>query len=257
MRHRYIIDNYDDLPDNILFIHPTRYQWHNDDPDYDGLPMLRHFRFPYLASEGYVNIRCAWSLGCPSEIKPLEEEGEHRQAVHAGGDYKKAFEHLFPGAEVPKFVGVSCCAQFAVTREKIRERKKEDYVKYREWLLETPLDDSISGRILEYSWHSKSIPSSVVTVLFKSLRYVGLRIPVQMSVSWALILTINPWEHVHIGEGKTWAEHTVPKRSKLRPSSDSLKIWHPFIGSTIPVLSLITPSPASHLAHVKFFSAPA
>jgi hypothetical protein len=35
---RFIIDNYDKLPDHVLFIHPNRYQWHNDDPDYDGLP---------------------------------------------------------------------------------------------------------------------------------------------------------------------------------------------------------------------------
>ncbi|KAF2798288.1 hypothetical protein K505DRAFT_233696 [Melanomma pulvis-pyrius CBS 109.77] len=149
----FIIDNYDKLPDNILFIHPQRYQWHNDDPDYDGLPMLRHFQLPYLETEGYVNIRCAWALGCPAEIKPLEEEGEHRAAVHAGGQYKAGFEMLFPELEVPKEVGVSCCAQFAVTKEKIRERKKEDYVRYREWLLTTELEDSISGRILEYSWH--------------------------------------------------------------------------------------------------------
>ena len=153
--YRYIIDNYDKLPDNVLFIHPNRYQWHNDDPDYDGLPMLRHFQLPYLEEQGYVNIRCAWSLGCPAEIKPLAEEGEHREAVHAGGDYKKAFQTLFPGKEIPKEVGVSCCAQFAATREKIRERKKEEYVKYREWLMETDLADSISGRVLEYSWHSK------------------------------------------------------------------------------------------------------
>ena len=155
---RYIIDNYDTLPDNILFIHPNRYQWHNDDPDYDGLPMLRHFQLPYLEKEGYVNIRCAWSLGCPSEIKPLAEEGEHREAVHAGGQYKKAFEQLFPGDKVPAVVGVSCCAQFAATREKIRERTKEQYEKYRDWIMETDLGDAISGRVFEYSWHSKSIP---------------------------------------------------------------------------------------------------
>lgn len=153
--YSYIIDNYDKLPDNILFIHPNRYQWHNDDPDYDGLPMLRHFQLPYLEEQGYVNIRCAWSLGCPAEIKPLAEEGEHREAVHAGGDYKKAFQTLFPEKKVPKEVGVSCCAQFAATKEKIRERRREDYVRYREWLVNTDLDDSISGRVLEYSWHSK------------------------------------------------------------------------------------------------------
>jgi hypothetical protein len=124
--NRYIIDHYDTLPDNVLFIHPNRFQWHNDDPDYDGLPMLRHFQLPYLEAEGYVNIRCAWSLGCPSEIKPLAEAGEHREAVHAGGDYKKAFQELFPEEKVPETVGVSCCAQFAATREKIRQRKKDE-----------------------------------------------------------------------------------------------------------------------------------
>ncbi|KAF2452072.1 hypothetical protein P171DRAFT_450732 [Karstenula rhodostoma CBS 690.94] len=149
----YIIDNYDRLPDNVLFLHPNRYQWHNDDPDYDGVPMLRHFQMPYLEQEGYVNIRCAWSLGCPDEIKPLVEEGEHRDQVHAGGDYKKAFQVLFPGVDVPTYVGVSCCAQFAATKEKIREREKSDYQRYRRWLLETDLEDSISGRIMEYSWH--------------------------------------------------------------------------------------------------------
>ncbi|KAJ4334635.1 hypothetical protein N0V87_006671 [Didymella glomerata] len=149
----YIIDNYDSLPDNILFIHPNRYQWHNDDPDYDGLPMLRRLQLPFLEEQGYVNIRCAWSLGCPAEIKPLAEEGEHREAVHAGGDYKKAFQTLFPDKAVPKEVGVSCCAQFAATREKIWEKKKSEYQRYRQWLLDTELGDSISGRVLEYSWH--------------------------------------------------------------------------------------------------------
>ena len=92
----YIIDNYDALPDNILFIHPNRYQWHNDDPDYDGLPMLRRLQLPFLEEQGYVNIRCAWSLGCPAEIKPLAEEGEHREAVHAllNGQRVLLFAHM-------------------------------------------------------------------------------------------------------------------------------------------------------------------
>lgn len=149
----YIIDHYASLPDNILFIHPTRYQWHNDDPDYDGLPMLRRFQLPYLEAEGYVNIRCAWSLGCPEEIRPHANAGEHRDNVHAGGAYKTAFEQLFPGVEVPQSVGVSCCAQFAATKEKIRERGLDEYKKWRDWILNTELDDSISGRVMEYSWH--------------------------------------------------------------------------------------------------------
>ncbi|KAF2146922.1 uncharacterized protein K452DRAFT_315120 [Aplosporella prunicola CBS 121167] len=32
----FLIDNYDALPNSMLFLHAQRYQWYNDDPDYDG-----------------------------------------------------------------------------------------------------------------------------------------------------------------------------------------------------------------------------
>lgn len=137
----------------MLFIHSLRYQWHNDDPLYDGVPVLRNFQLPYLEKEGYVNARCAWTLGCPSEIRPFQDT--HRQDVHAGEYYKNGFMELFPGVKVPDVVGVSCCAQFGVTRSKVRERPRSEYERYRKWLLETPLPDDLSGRIMEYSWHSK------------------------------------------------------------------------------------------------------
>lgn len=98
------------------------------------------------------------------EIHPFSEEGAtlpgadpSSSDARAGTFYKHAFEYLFPGMPVPEEVGASCCAQFAVTAEKIRERPKKDYERYRRWLLETKLTDDLSGRIMEYSWHSKSL----------------------------------------------------------------------------------------------------
>jgi hypothetical protein len=121
--------------------------------------MLRRVQIPYLDQEGYVNLRCVWTLGCPSEIKPLIEANRQRdpqEEVRTGDVYEQAFTELFPSTPVPEVVGVSCCAQFAVTRSQIQRRKKKDYERYRDWLLSTPLKDSISGRVLEYSWHSAS-----------------------------------------------------------------------------------------------------
>lgn len=158
---RYIIDHYDRLPGTILFHHAERFQWHNDNPDYDALPLLQRLRLSHVENEGYVNLRCAWILGCPSEIKPHidnvpSKQGEPITAKHV---YKSAFEELFPGAEVPETIGVPCCSQFAVRREVVWNRKKEDYIRYRDWLLASPLGDDLSGRVLEYSWHSKSTQS--------------------------------------------------------------------------------------------------
>ncbi|KAM0721980.1 hypothetical protein Q7P37_002906 [Cladosporium fusiforme] len=151
----YIIDNYDYLPAVVIFHHANRYQWHNDDPLYDGERLLSRLQISHIKNEGYINLRCVWTLGCPSEIRPNKEaasisaEGEEKTGAH----YKQAFQELFPGRPVPDAVGASCCAQFAVTREKIQERPRSDYQGYRRWLLETDLADEISGRILEYTWH--------------------------------------------------------------------------------------------------------
>lgn len=140
----------------MLFIHSLRFQWHNDDPYYDGVPMLRNFQVPYLQKQGYVNLRCSWALGCPTEIRPYTDT--HRDNVHAGEYFKNGFMELFPGVEVPQEVGVSCCAQFGVTRATIRERPRSDYERFRKWLTATDLKDELSGRIMEYSWHSMSVP---------------------------------------------------------------------------------------------------
>lgn len=160
---RYIIDNYDNLPETIIFSHSKRFQWHNDDPLYDGQAVLERLNIPYVQSEGYVNLRCVWNLGCPAEIRPLVEaeapfpaSDPHSEGARAGSFYKETFEELFPNVTVPEQVGLSCCAQFAATAKKIRERPKSDYLRYRDWLIRTPLKDHLSGRILEYSWHSKS-----------------------------------------------------------------------------------------------------
>lgn len=161
-RRSYIIDRYDSLPGNIVFHHAERFQWHNDNPDYDALPLLQKFRFDNLKKLGYANLRCVWVLGCPAEIKPIQDEAPSKEGepVHARHVYKAAFQELFPSLEVPEEVGVTCCSQFAVRREVIRKRPRAEYVRFREWLIVSPLGDDLSGRVLEYSWHSELPPPS-------------------------------------------------------------------------------------------------
>ena len=107
-----------------------------------------------MRQHGYANLRCAWAVGCPAPLnlkKPVLTRPLHRH-------YPDAFRTLFPARvardDWPEAIGVSCCAQFAVTREAIRKNEKADYERWRAWLLETEIKDDISGRILEYSWHS-------------------------------------------------------------------------------------------------------
>lgn len=156
---RYIIDNYNVLPNLTVFIHGDRYQWHNDDPIYDSYHILHNLQLPYLMSNGYTNLRCVWTLGCPAELSNLtdaltaEQLNDKKAASNTALHFAKAFQELFPDIPLPKTVGVACCAQFAATREAIHSRSLSDYIHYRDWLLSTNLQDHVSGRVLEYSWH--------------------------------------------------------------------------------------------------------
>ncbi|XXG93826.1 hypothetical protein Hte_000075 [Hypoxylon texense] len=167
----YIIDHYDNLPETVLFVHASRFQWHNDDPDYDIVPTLRNFRLPYLREAGYANLRCAWAVGCPAEIHPVEDEedrdgdeaqqrkGTDRKPVTTKSIFRRAFQELLPEVPVPPVVAVGCCSQFGVTRAAIKRHPRGKYLRFRNWLLNTPLDDSLSGRVLEFSWHRRlSLP---------------------------------------------------------------------------------------------------
>ena len=96
-------------------------------------------------------------VGCPVELEPARylrdrpTDKGHPTAV----EFPDRFMELFPGEEVPEVVGTPCCSQFAVSREKVRERGIEHYKRARRFLMDTTLGSETSGRILEYVWHSK------------------------------------------------------------------------------------------------------
>jgi hypothetical protein len=66
--------------------------------------------------------------------------------------WPKAWEELFPSDPIPHTVSQSCCAQFAVSKDRIRALSLERYEHFRNWLIKTDMEDRISGRIWEYLW---------------------------------------------------------------------------------------------------------
>jgi hypothetical protein len=163
----YLIDRYDSLPDVTVFMHGARYQWHNDNPLYDSVASIESLNLDFVRQEGYASLRCTWMIGCPAELEPARflrerpDDPMHPTAV----EYPDQFQILFPDTPVPELVGGGCCSQFAVSREQIHQRPKSDYERYRRWLVDTILDSGTSGRIMEYSWHSRWSISLVFSLL--------------------------------------------------------------------------------------------
>lgn len=157
----YIIDNFRKLPEYMVFLHGSQYQWHNEDPMYDGVPMLERLQLNHVKEVGYANLRCTWDIGCPASIRPFHRITQVEAALEPNNDranteasYAQAFRELLPEAPgIPSEIGVPCGGQFAVTASRVRKRPLCEYERYRDWLLATKLPDSISGRVFEYSWH--------------------------------------------------------------------------------------------------------
>ncbi|KAH7118858.1 hypothetical protein B0J11DRAFT_508955 [Dendryphion nanum] len=152
----YIIDHYNELPEIILFMHAHRYAWHNNIlMGQDGAQMIRRLNHERVARLGYMNVRCHHEPGCPDWIH-MDRPGGDFDFFHKPEEIywrRDIWEEIHPGAPIPPTISGVCCAQFAVSRDRIRQVPIERFQHYRNWLLTTKMDDQFSGRIFEYIWH--------------------------------------------------------------------------------------------------------
>ncbi|KAL4927838.1 DUF3431 domain-containing protein [Aspergillus undulatus] len=148
----YIIEHYDELPEIIAFMHSHQFGWHNDDLlDGNAATILTRLRPERVIREGYMNLRCGWGPGCPDWLHPgtLEEDETKQEEILLA----RSWGEIFPDDPIPDVLAQPCCAQFAVSRERVLSIPRARFVLYRDWVLRTELSDYISGRIWEYLWH--------------------------------------------------------------------------------------------------------
>ena len=170
----YIIDHYDTLPSTLVFLHPHRggysnyftKSWHIDAAGFDNVASVRNLQLPFVQKNGYVNLRCNWAPGC----KPRHRTNKHItpeiwdrfflntsslstaiSPASIGTDTTSTATATVPPA--PSLIGAACCAQFAVSSKQVKTRPKTDYMHFRDWVLETELNDAKSGRVMEFLWH--------------------------------------------------------------------------------------------------------
>lgn len=123
----------------------------------DTVISVNDLQLDYVRKSGYVNLRCVGSPGCPAELKPASYLREHSEEIDFGhvAQYPRKFPLLLPDAKIPEVVGVPCCAQFAVSREQVLKRGREEYERMRQVVVNSELDDETTGRLFEYLWHSE------------------------------------------------------------------------------------------------------
>ncbi|KAK1140694.1 hypothetical protein N8T08_010007 [Aspergillus melleus] len=169
----YLIDYYDRLPSIVAFLHAHRggflMAWHVDAPLHDNVAAMRSLQLDFVRQNGYVNLRCNWNPGCKAAHRINRHvtntvwqevfEGTSTPPLNVTISASLAENGAMDAARNQRFlpkpreIGAACCAQFAVSREQVLQRPREDYVKFRQWIMDTDLDDASSGRIMEFLWH--------------------------------------------------------------------------------------------------------
>jgi len=183
----FVIDNYDSIPPAIVFVHGSRFAWHNDHPEYDNAKLLADLNInAALADYGYHNLKCDWATSTcsPNEALPQGSYETRSRAILEAWDKRvisdaalpAAFAAIFGGQKQQHFtsrvhigrhdaVRAQCCAQFVVSRESIRQHSRQEYIALRQWLLDgsdpkkrhppgvASADDLVAGRIISYLWH--------------------------------------------------------------------------------------------------------
>lgn len=154
----HIINNYANLTDITLFMHAHRWTWHNNDLlSSDAKLTIQYLSSEKVVRDGYMNLRCHLDPGCPDHIHPSSpsQDGFDQANRPEEAIVGRAWLELFPediGKGPPNVLSQPCCAQFALSADRIRAIPLERYVFLRQWLLDTTLEDRLSGRVWEYVW---------------------------------------------------------------------------------------------------------
>ena len=168
----YIIDHYlQPMPSIVAFLHSHErgfYRaWHVDTPLHDNVDSLQNLQLDYISTTGYANLRCNTNPGCKNTFKNNSHVTEAvwweifantttpffnpDSAGPAASLVLSSEFSMGSGGGMP--IWSPCCAQFAVSNQQIYQRPLDDYVKIRQWLLDTELDNAHSGRVMEFLWH--------------------------------------------------------------------------------------------------------
>jgi hypothetical protein len=142
---KYIIDNYDILPENTFFIHDEEYSWHHSGS------IIEKYNEAIQSNKLYYNINdnCIFIYSLYS----------HKWYFEIMDWYKEYIEEYIPLKSlhtIPKsdwMIGHRGSAQFLVNKKVILNLPKEFYEKLYNWIITTDMPNEKSGRFLEYTWH--------------------------------------------------------------------------------------------------------
>ncbi|KAJ3179550.1 hypothetical protein HDU85_004823 [Gaertneriomyces sp. JEL0708] len=142
---KFILDNWENLPKRMAFIHGHRQSWHSTGPVDELLLQGNWDAAPFIKiPASFHHIK---NLTIDDRSLSEDAEGNWRLKVFWDRFYS---EHLGPPPEIIEY---TCCAQFIVHSSIVYSRPKQLYQEIYDFLMSGEWADYWSGRMLEYTWH--------------------------------------------------------------------------------------------------------
>lgn len=158
----FIVDNYDKLPDYMIFNHGHDRAWHQPMRILDKIIALN---YTAVDQEHYINLRCTEGEGCTDETKYYFDDpkpGDARWGYHLEKFWADRMRpHI---GRMPRIIGRRCCAQFAVDRAAVLHRPLIFYERLKDPLVSMNMTDIRRlwgeelpeirvGTMFEMTWH--------------------------------------------------------------------------------------------------------
>ncbi|KAM3424247.1 hypothetical protein BST61_g11213 [Cercospora zeina] len=152
MYFTYLFDKYENLADVNIFIHAEEHPWHLDSALWQSMTFaLSHLDLSQVLERRYFSLYTSlkggrvegYNTSKTSLETNVSEESYMADALRAnfGND-----------VIVPEILLGPCCSQFAVSRDAILSRPREQYEHSMKWLTETTWPDQLTGRVWEHMW---------------------------------------------------------------------------------------------------------
>ncbi|KAJ5223457.1 hypothetical protein N7468_007999 [Penicillium chermesinum] len=143
----YVIDYYDKLPSTIVFLHAHR-----------SASTCLSFSKTAMSTSAATGTPAARSPTASTPTSPTRSGGTCSlelppPPMNTSDPYQVSQKGAQRLLRKPDLIGAACCAQFAVSRSQVHRRPRDDYVKFRQWLVDTSMNDASSGRVMEFMWH--------------------------------------------------------------------------------------------------------
>jgi hypothetical protein len=141
---KYIIDNYEDLPDFNFFTHDDEYCWHHSgsiiDKYNEALDEINKGKLYYN-----INDRCILGSIVSNEL--------YSDILSWYNDYIEKYIPMNSLPEKDWTVGYKGSAQFLVHKSLITNLPKQFYEDLYNWVITTDMENAKSSRFMEWTWH--------------------------------------------------------------------------------------------------------